>query len=113
MKQRWSGRSRRPPSRGLLRKLADYGLTALLLFLLIVLVARLDDVNERSEQGHAIVNDGDSITLGSTRVRLRGIDAPEYSQLCTKDGADYACGKLAREALVRLAAGKAVSCTGW
>ena len=33
------------------------------------------------------VNDGDSITLGGERIRLRGIDAPEYDQICRKDGA--------------------------
>ena len=29
------------------------------------------------------------ITLGAERIRLRGIDAPELSQTCRKDGADY------------------------
>ena len=35
------------------------------------------------------------------RIRLRGIDAPEFDQTCRKDGADYPCGRRAREALVR------------
>ncbi|WP_296742472.1 thermonuclease family protein [Mesorhizobium sp.] len=61
----------------------------------------------------AIINDGDSITLGSERIRMRGIDAPEYMQTCRKDGADYPCGKLARQSLVRLVAGRPVSCSGW
>ncbi len=67
----------------------------------------------RETEGTAFVADGDSITLGGERIRMRGIDAPEYSQTCRKDGADYPCGKLARQSLVRLIAGRPVSCTGW
>ena len=117
MSRSWQRGPRRraysPRPRSLLRRLADYGLTAILLGLLIVLAARLNRMDARTTQGAAIVNDGDSITLGAERIRLRGIDAPEYSQVCRKDGADYACGKLARQALVRLIAGRPVSCAGW
>ena len=91
----------------------DYGLTVIILGLLILLAARLDRVETRKTEGVAIVNDGDSITLGAERVRMRGIDAPEYTQTCRRNGADYPCGTLARQALVRLIAGKPVSCTGW
>lgn len=91
----------------------DYGLTVIILGLLILLAARLDRVETRKTEGAAIVNDGDSITLGTERIRMRGIDAPEYTQTCRKNGADYACGTLARQSLVRLIAGKPVSCTGW
>lgn len=99
--------------RSLGRKLLDYGLAFLLLGLLILVAARLDRFETRKEQGTAIVNDGDSITLGSERIRMRGIDAPEYQQTCQKAGADYPCGKLARQSLVRLIAGRPVSCSGW
>lgn len=99
--------------RGLWRRLLDYGLTAIILGLLILLAARLDRVETRSTQGAAIVNDGDSITLGTERVRMRGIDAPEYTQTCRRDGADYPCGTLARQSLVRLIAGRPVTCSGW
>jgi endonuclease YncB( thermonuclease family) len=113
----WSGRPRRryypPRPRSLWRRLADYGLTVVLLGLLILLAARLDRVETRRTEGAAVINDGDSITLGTERIRMRGIDAPEYSQTCRKNGADYPCGKLSRESLVRLIAGKPVSCTGW
>lgn len=117
MSRSWSQRPRRrynpPPPRSLWRRLVDYGLTIILLGLLILLAARLDRVETRKAQGAAIVNDGDSITLGSERIRMRGIDAPEYQQICRKDGADYPCGKLARQSLVRLISGKPVSCSGW
>lgn len=91
----------------------DYALTVIVLGLLIVLAARLDRIDTRRTEGAAVVNDGDTITLGSERIRMRGIDAPEYSQICRKNGADYPCGKLARQSLVRLISGKPVSCTGW
>ncbi|TKB23363.1 MAG: thermonuclease family protein, partial [Mesorhizobium sp.] len=78
-----------PRPRSLWRRLMDYGLTLIVLGLLILLAARLDRVETRKTEGAAIVNDGDSITLGSERIRMRGIDAPEYSQICRKDGADY------------------------
>ncbi|MEO5758945.1 MAG: thermonuclease family protein [Mesorhizobium sp.] len=102
-----------PPPRSLWRKLLDYGLTIVLLGLLILLAARLDRVETRKAEGRAVINDGDSITLGTERIRMRGIDAPEYSQSCRKDGADYLCGQFSRQALVRLIDGKPVSCTGW
>lgn len=117
MSRSWSGRPWRrtiPPSpRSPWRKLADYGLTVILLGLLILLAARLDRMETRKTEGVAVVADGDSIMLSGERIRMRGIDAPEYSQTCRKDGADYACGKLSRQSLVRLIAGRPVSCTGW
>ncbi|TGP26684.1 MULTISPECIES: thermonuclease family protein [unclassified Mesorhizobium] len=117
MSRSWSRGPRRRyvarPPRSLWRRLLDYGLTAVLLGLFILVAARLDRFETRKEQGTAIVNDGDSITLGAERIRMRGIDAPEYVQTCRKDGADYPCGKLARQSLVRLIAGRPVSCSGW
>ena len=104
-------RPRRPRSRW--RRLLDYALTAAIFGLLAVVAARFDRLNTRSEQGVAIVNDGDSLTLGTVRVRLRGIDAPEYTQTCTRNGADYACGRMARQALAALIGKRPVSCDGW
>lgn len=91
----------------------DYALTVVVLGLLILLAARLGRIETLKTEGAAVVNDGDTITLGIERIRMRGIDAPEYWQVCRKDGAGYPCGKLARQSLVRLISGKPVSCTGW
>lgn len=117
MSRSWSPRPRRrcypQPPRSLWRKLLDYALTIILLGLLILLAARLDRFETRKAEGSAIVNDGDSLTLGTERIRMRGIDAPEYQQICRKDGADYVCGRLARQALVRLISGNPVTCSGW
>lgn len=53
--------------------------------------------------GQIKVVDGDSLFIGNREIRLSGIDAPEYHQLCfDQDGVKYECGKEARRALVRL-----------
>jgi endonuclease YncB( thermonuclease family) len=116
MSRSWQGRYRRSYARrprSVFRTLLDYALTAAILGLLILISARLDRVDTRQSTGAAVVNDGDSLTLGVERVRLRGIDAPEFNQTCTKNGAIYPCGRRSREALARLIGGKPVSCTGW
>lgn len=94
------------------RRLWDWLLTFAILGLLILLSVRLDHTETRSLEGRVTVNDGDSITLGTERIRLRGIDAPEFDQTCRRDGADYACGRHAREALVALIGGQPVTCSG-
>lgn len=100
-------------SRSRWRWLFDAILTVAILGLLILLSARLDRVETRSLQGRVVVNDGDSLTLGTDRIRLRGIDAPEYTQVCRKKGAEYPCGRRARDALAGLIAGRPVVCAGW
>lgn len=101
------------PPRSLIRRLFDYALAAAIILLLIMVSARLERVATRNLSGDAVINDGDSITLKGERIRLRGIDAPEYNQTCDKDGASYSCGRLSREALARLAKAGPVSCEGW
>lgn len=101
------GRSRRTG-----RRLLDYALTFVLLAGLIVVATRLDRREPVEPHGRPTVNDGDSLTFGSLRVRLVGIDAPEYDQTCTRNGADYACGKRSREALAKAIGGRVVSCSG-
>ena len=83
-----------------------------LLAVLIALAARLDRKEPVEPQGRPTVNDGDSLAFGSLRVRLVGIDAPEYGQTCVLDGAEYGCGKRSREALVKAIGGQEVSCSG-
>ena len=63
-------------------------------------------------QGRARVVDGDTLVIGTQKVRLFGIDAPEHDQLC-KDaqGRDWPCGQAARDRLAGLAA-EGVRCVG-
>lgn len=106
----WRG-ARRPRRR--YRKFLDYALTFAILGLLIVVSSRLDRVGSRQASGVVTVNDGDTLTLNGEKIRLRGIDAPEYSQTCLRDGEEYACGRRSREALGKLIAGRPVTCSGW
>src|SRR5690606_19718886 len=107
MRSAWRGRARRParPRSGW-RRLWDWLLTFAILGLLILLALRLDRTETRSLAGPVIVNDGDSITLGTERIRLRGIDAPEFNQSCRSNGIDYPCGRRARESLAALVGGR-------
>lgn len=60
---------------------------------------------------HIKVIDGDSIVLNGTEIRLEGIDAPEYKQIChDKNNQKYRCGIKAREFLVDFIKGKDVVC---
>ncbi|SLN16796.1 Succinoglycan biosynthesis protein ExoI [Pseudoruegeria aquimaris] len=61
--------------------------------------------------GAVQVTDGDSLRLGSERVRLFGIDAPELDQSCKgADGQVWDCGRWARDELVRIVAGRRLRC---
>ncbi|MCQ2741419.1 MAG: thermonuclease family protein [Alphaproteobacteria bacterium] len=57
------------------------------------------------------VVDGDSLEYGTERIRLNGIDAPEYFQSCKdQKGNDYSCGIAAKNHLAELVA-NGISCT--
>lgn len=60
--------------------------------------------------GLAVAGDGDSLTVNGERVRLFGIDAPEFDQTCTKAGQSWACGSASAEQLKRLVTGRTVRC---
>jgi len=56
--------------------------------------------------GRAVVTDGDTLRIGSHRIRLFGIDAPEMAQTCGK----AECGVLARNYLIAMIGYQPVSC---
>lgn len=56
---------------------------------------------EKRVEGVARAIDGDSLTLEGEDYRLKGIDAPEYGQICDKDGKAWRCGETARIVLSR------------
>ena len=54
--------------------------------------------------------DGDTLAIGSTKVRLQGIDAPETDQVCLNaNGVRWTCGIDARDQLVMHVAGREIS----
>jgi endonuclease YncB( thermonuclease family) len=57
------------------------------------------------------VVDGDTLTIGATRVRLEGIDAPETDQVCLDAHASrWTCGIEARNQLTSYIAGQVIRC---
>ncbi|KAA5599873.1 thermonuclease family protein [Blastochloris sulfoviridis] len=65
---------------------------------------------EQEVSGVARVVDGDSLRIGNAEIRLYGIDAPERSQTCERDGRSWPCGEAARRRLADLAEYRLVRC---
>jgi endonuclease YncB( thermonuclease family) len=104
-------RSRTGPRRA--GRLLDILLAATLLGVIALIWARVDRVATRQFIGMAEATDGDSLRLAGERIRLRGIDAPELDQICSRGGADYPCGREARRVLADRVANASVACEGW
>lgn len=112
--------ARRPARRGprparrrsAVRWILDLALAGAVLGALALFVVNYD-APRQTLAGQARIGDGDSLQIGETRIRLEGIDAPEYNQLCDRQGVAYPCGRHAREALARLVQSGDLSCEGW
>ncbi|KPF95333.1 nuclease [Rhodopseudomonas sp. AAP120] len=79
------------------------------MFAVIVVLALL--VGGPASAADVVVKDAATLQLGGVTYRLEGIDAPELDQRCINEFADpSACGLEARDAAVKLIAGRAVTC---
>src|SRR5580698_599245 len=57
------------------------------------------------------IRDGDQVQIGSTRIRLNGIDAPAVDQLCLNNsGERWTCGVAARDELIKHVGSKSWTC---
>ena len=63
--------------------------------------------------GPAEVIDGDTLVVGSVRIGLSGIDAPELAQTCDRRGEQWGCGQEAQRQLGELIGSNSVQCTGY
>ncbi len=62
-------------------------------------------------EGRGVAVTGDTLRIGSTLVRLNGIEAPEPDQTCAgAEGRAWACGETARQALARMLRSGRVAC---
>jgi endonuclease YncB( thermonuclease family) len=84
---------------------------SLLAFAALALSAEVACIPQERISGRAEVTDGDSLEIGSTRLRLYGVDAVEGRQSCTRDGRAWACGNEAARKLRSLIGGRTVDCT--
>ena len=46
------------------------------------------------------ITDGDTIKINGKKIRFSGIDTPELSQTCTKEGIKNSCGLTAKQILM-------------
>jgi endonuclease YncB( thermonuclease family) len=61
--------------------------------------------------GIARIVDGDTVQIGTVKIRLEGIDAPETDQLClNREGKRWTCGIEARDRLIQKSGGKVWAC---
>ncbi len=77
----------------------------LALLLTIALPARAGTLS-----GPARVITGDRLEVAGRVLELAGIDAPEPGQICSRQGREYDCGRIAITALMDLTAGVPVTC---
>jgi endonuclease YncB( thermonuclease family) len=74
-------------------------------------LGQLPLIGSKPLQGRAYAAGGDSLRIGSTTVRLTGIESPEADQRCMRGKASWRCGAAAENALGRLVNGRNATCT--
>ncbi len=93
--------------------------TAKLLLVLAALLIVAFYVDEWSDAGAPVliagqklhIADGDSFSVGTQKLRLDGIDAPEYRQICQDAaGTAWQCGKASRAALEQILIQPGLAC---
>ena len=90
-----------------------YNRLLILLFLLLVCAFTNCTANEitSSPLNKVHVVDGDSLEIGAKRIRLMGIDAPEYVQTCKDEHKKvYPCGKVSVQYLRDLIGNDSITC---
>src|SRR5258708_21778294 len=76
------------------------------LLLMLPAIAQAADIT-----GVPKIREGDQITIGSSRIRLGGIDAPSVDQLCLNtNGERWTCGVAARDELIKHVENKPWTC---
>jgi endonuclease YncB( thermonuclease family) len=77
-----------------------------ILLLMFPVMAQAADIT-----GVPKIREGDQITIGSSRIRLGGIDAPSVDQLCLNtNGERWTCGVAARDELIKHVENKPWTC---
>jgi endonuclease YncB( thermonuclease family) len=78
---------------------------------LMLMTLTMTDADAAERIGIARVVDGDTLTIGASKIRLQGIDAPETDQICLNASGDrWTCGIEARDRLIAHIAAREISC---
>lgn len=85
-----------------MRKVLDLLFAVFIMACIGVLVILLAAHNEESYSGSFQVLDGDTLLNNGQKLRLVGIDAPEYSQECENSRGSWQCGRIATQKLRKL-----------
>lgn len=110
-RQKIRGRQRDAQGRLLAKEQSGCAVVFIMGFVAIVLILFNTPAIAAPLSGVGKSIDGDSLSVGSTEVRLHGIDAPEFTQTCQRDGRAWGCGSEAAFQLSKLVDGKQVDCT--
>lgn len=97
-----------------LRRVLDY-IKTLAFFIVLAWVAAWFAMRAEVEvSGGVVVLDGDSLIVDGQKVRLKGVDAPELSQLCQNEQSrkTVPCGRIAKRQLAQLVS-QGLLCKGW
>lgn len=76
----------------------------------IAFISTFEEAAAKDIVGTASVVGGDPLDIHGTRIRFHGIDAPESSQMCQRDGKPWRCGQAASLALADHIGRKTVTC---
>ena len=87
--------------------------TAMRRLLLPALIALMMPMTANAAEINGVpkIREADQIVIGSTRIRLHGVDAPSVDQLCLDSkGERWSCGVAARDELIRHVGTKSWQC---
>lgn len=96
-----------------MRKILDIVATLVIFGSIALLVSWMGRDLETEFRGKVVVIDGDSVILEGEKIRLEGIDAPEFDQVCMAKGSKYSCGRDSRNYLKRLISNTEFYCKAW
>jgi len=96
-----------------LRKILDIVATLIIFGSIAILVTWMGRGLETEYTGKVVVIDGDSVIVEGEKIRLEGIDAPEFKQMCRSKRGEYSCGRESRNYLTRLISNKQFYCKAW
>lgn len=83
------------------------------LFLSLLIIAKLENEQAERFSGPFFAVDGDTLSADGERLRIEGIDAPEAAQTCERSARSvYACGEESMQFLTQTVASGAWECSG-